>query len=110
MTIDEGLQSDKFEEMLKMYFQSLRVSGGKDESGNVEVLLPKQKTLEATMSNLKCAIMTKTGNKTNILDLQQFPELQRLIKGFSKDIKNNGRGETQHREPMVYNEFSQKFW
>ena len=78
------------------YFSSVKVQQ-KDSTGELVDMIPKQRTMDALKSNLKLAILQKTENKIDILNKIQFPNLGWLVKGVQKDIKKQGRGETDHK-------------
>ena len=108
ITADDAIKSERLEEFLMAYFSSVKVQQ-KDSTGELVDMIPKQRTMDALKSNLKLAILQKTENKIDILNKIQFPNLGRLVKGVQKDIKKQGRGETDHKRPMGKNDLSKIF-
>ena len=96
ITADDAIKSERLEEFLMAYFSSVKVQQ-KDSTGELVDMIPKQRTMDALKSNLKLAILHKTENKIDILNKIQFPNLGWLVKGVQKDIKKQGRGETDHK-------------
>ena len=81
------------------FFESLRVEK-QYEDGEVHDLCPKANTMASVKSNLKMAIKTKTHGSVDILNSAAFPRLNQVLKGVIKNIKQQGRGETDHWPPI----------
>ena len=87
------------EECLMNYFEAFRV-GVRDEDGVVSVGLPKKNTLESAKSGLKNWILTRTKNQVDIMNKGMFPRFTMLIKGLFRELKQEGKGDTTHHEPI----------
>ena len=73
------------------YFESMRVSAeGKTQ-------LPKKNYLDSVFSNIKLWILAQTERR---VDISGFAKLHLLLKSLHKEIKEHGRGDTTHYEPI----------
>ena len=84
----------QLENVLLSYFESLRV----ETEGKIQ--LPKKNYLDSVFSNIKLFILAQTEQKVDISSKGLFPNLGLLIKSLHREIKTEGRGDTQHYEPI----------
>jgi len=82
---------EQLETVLLSYFESMRVNA----EGKIQ--LPKKNYLDSVLSNIKLWILTQTEQKE---DISRFPKLRLLLKSLHKELKENGRGDTTHYEPI----------
>jgi len=61
--------------------------------------LPKRNTLESAKSGLKNWTETQSRNRV-IMDNGQFPLFTKMMKGLFRDLKLEGKGDTENHPPL----------
>ena len=89
----------KLQTTLMQFFGTMRVTSKKPDGSSVDVV-PKRNTIDAIKSNLKVHILEKTKNKIDITSGGLFPEFSKFMKGFAREVKSLGRGDTKHHQPL----------
>ena len=79
------------EAMLVEFFETFRLNDNR---------LPSRSTLNSYKSHIRGMVLRITKNKVNITDAISFPTFSRLWKAKILELKQNGRGDTQHNMPI----------
>lgn len=88
----------QLEKALIGFFETLRVSQRQEDGSMVDVI-PKRNTIDSYKSNLKQHILDLTESQLDITSAR-FPLFSKFMKGYCREVKTVGRGETKHHQPI----------
>ena len=83
--------SEPLEEQIMAFFTFMRVSTANGDD------LPKRGTIECYKSHLKQHFIDISNGTIDISSKKSFSKLERYFSGLMKKVKEEGRGDTEHR-------------
>jgi hypothetical protein len=84
-------QPEVLEGKIISFFSSMRVK---------ESELPSRSSVESYKSHLKCYIHQESKAQVDLSITAAFPNYNKFMKGLLKDLKQNGKGDVQHKDPI----------